>query len=183
MKTTFSELVIEGPFALVKGFLVGFLCTYPELPRYFLHRKVGIRRHTLRDLLSELFEFENLVHLCLEDSVVEEFKRAIARATPPISISIKSLKKIASTEFNFSFEIFDKTLADRCKGMFSNLPTMLALLTLNARTRPLKKTAHRVAMSLCMPIHIGEKVLSEAISVVSSIFTSNSSATSCPNSS
>ena len=71
VKTTFSELVIEGAFALVKGFLMGFLCTYPELPRYFLHRKIGIRRHTLRDFLSELFEFENLVHLCLEDSVVE----------------------------------------------------------------------------------------------------------------
>ncbi|MBD3223891.1 MAG: hypothetical protein GF313_04130, partial [Caldithrix sp.] len=65
MSRKFSELVIEGPFMLVKGFLVGFLAVKNPEGRYFFHRKAGIRRETFKEFLKDFFELDNYVHLCL----------------------------------------------------------------------------------------------------------------------
>ena len=67
MEKTFSEIVIEGPFILVKGFLIGFRSAMDPFD-YFFHRKAGIRRETLRDVMVDLFELENLVHVCVEEA-------------------------------------------------------------------------------------------------------------------
>ena len=125
---TFSELVVEGPFILVKGFLMGFWGSREPPPRYFIHRKVGIRRETLRDVLVELFELENLVHLCLEDEAVPAFRDAVEKAHPVIGISLKSTQKIAGAEFGFSFEIFNRDLADECKAVLSAVPEGVELI-------------------------------------------------------
>ena len=125
---TFSELVIGGPFILVKGFLMGFWSSREPQPRYFFHRKAGIRRETLRDVLVELFELENLVHLCLEDDVVPAFQEAIDRAHDVIGISVRSVKGISGAEFEFSFEIFSRDLADACRSALAEIPEGVDLI-------------------------------------------------------
>ena len=59
MQKSFSELVIEGQFVLVKGFIMGFLHGSDQEFDYFFHRKHGIRRETFKEFIKELFEFES----------------------------------------------------------------------------------------------------------------------------
>lgn len=127
MATTFSELVIEGPFMMVKGFLLGFLgCRKPE-GKYFFHRKNNIRRDTLREFLKELFELENYVHVCLEDELIEPFQKAIKLYTQKTGYKIKSVKPIKGAEFSFAAEIFDRKMAEEFKNIIKHLPAGVKL--------------------------------------------------------
>lgn len=124
----YCELVVEGPFILVKGFLVGFWSGSEPRPRYFLHRKAGIRRETLRDVLGELFEWENLVHICLEEGAAAAFEEAVDRSTPVIGISIRSRRAIEAASFEFSFQVFNRPLADECKSILTQVPEGVELV-------------------------------------------------------
>jgi len=123
MKKAFSELVIEGNFTLVKGFLMGFICGFAPESKYFFHRKTGIvRRDTILGLVKELLEVGDYVYLSLEDSIIDDFKKAVDIAKVRIGIKIKDIKKIKSAEFKFSFEIFNEKLASEFKAILSNPP-------------------------------------------------------------
>ncbi len=127
MKTTYTELVIEGPFILVKGFLMGFWATQISQPRYFIHRKAGIRRQTLRDVVVELFELENLVHLCLEDEAVPAFEAAIQKANKVIGIQLRSKREVLSASFQFSYEVYNRELARSCRELIDTVPSGVQL--------------------------------------------------------
>ena len=107
MVHNFSEIVIKGPFFLVKGFLMGYLYASSKKFEYFFHRKTGIRRETLKDLIKEYFEFESNVHLCMENNVVPKFLSAIENSYEKIGLSVESVKTIQSACFSFSYEIFN----------------------------------------------------------------------------
>jgi hypothetical protein len=127
MNTTYTELVIEGPFILVKGFLMGFWATQPTPPPYFIHRKAGIRRSTLRDLVVELFELENLVHLCLADDAVAAFEVAVEKAGQVIGLKIRSKRRVLSANFQFSYEVYNRELAATCRELMAGLPDSVQL--------------------------------------------------------
>ena len=144
MEKTFSELIIKGNFTLVKGFLLVYLCGSAPDAKYFFHRKKGIiRRDTLMGMMKGFLEVENRVYLCLEDSAVEGFKKAVAAAEEKIGISIGECKKIKGAEFLFSFEVYSNELANECKGIFSNLPENIELAefepveTVNEKVSPI----------------------------------------------
>ncbi|MHB2154720.1 hypothetical protein ACX8XN_10020 [Calditrichota bacterium GD2] len=127
MERKFSEIVIEGPFMMVKGFLLGFLaCKKPE-GKYFFHRKENIRRETLKEFVKELFELENYVHLCLEDELIEPFKQAIELYTQKTGYVIKSIKPIKGASFSFAAEIFEKELGNSFKQIVDHLPKGVSL--------------------------------------------------------
>jgi hypothetical protein len=122
MSTPFSEIVIEGPFMLVKGFLLGFLSNKSVENPYFFHRKAGIKRDTLRDFLKELFELDNYAHLCLRSDLVNDFEKATEFYTKITGMKIKSVKPIKSASFNFAYELFSEEIATEAKSLIQNLP-------------------------------------------------------------
>jgi hypothetical protein len=144
MKTTFTELVIEGPFILVKGFLMGYWATQDHPPRYFFHRKAGIRRQTLRDLMVELFELENMVHLCLEDSAVPTFEVALEKAGRIIGLKVRSKRKVLSASFQFSYEVYNRELADACQELIQGLPEGVSL----SGHEPIEEVTHHAGPEL-----------------------------------
>jgi len=122
MSTAFSEIVIEGPFMLVKGFLLGFLSEKQVKNPYFFHRKAGIKRDTLRDFLKELFELDSYAHLCLRTDLVESFKSATEFYTQITGMKIQSVKPIKSASFTFAYELFNEEIAAEAKNLLSDLP-------------------------------------------------------------
>jgi len=122
MQAKFSELVISGSFPLVKGFLLGFRGGTGRNFNYFFHRKSGIRRDTLAELLKEVLDMDNYVHLCLEEAVVQDFRQAVAQAEPLVGIKIKKERPIKLGRFDFSFKINNREAAEKVKEVLANLP-------------------------------------------------------------
>lgn len=123
----YSEVVIQGPFMLVKGFLLGFLSQTKADSKYFFHRKAGIRRETFKELLKELFELEDHVHVCLESALVEPFSKALELYTKITGNEIKSVKPVSGGWFNFSFEVYNKEIAADIRAIFETLPDGVSL--------------------------------------------------------
>ncbi|HDR05112.1 MAG TPA: hypothetical protein ENN84_07700 [Candidatus Marinimicrobia bacterium] len=122
MCKTYTELVIEGPFLLVKGFLLGFAGSRDETVSWFFHRNAGIKRVTFRELIKEWFEFENLVHLCIENTAKEALLKQIKATEAESGLKVISEKLIKSGRFYFSFTIHNKELGQRAKEILHNLP-------------------------------------------------------------
>jgi len=128
MKQNFSEIVIEGRFMLVKGFLLGFLSQKNPNGRYFFHRKSGIRRETFKDMLKQFFELDNYAHFCLESDLVDSFVQATELYTKVTGNEIKSVKPVHSANFNFSFEVFSEKSAQQAKEIIENMPEGVKLV-------------------------------------------------------
>lgn len=121
-----NELVIEGPFLLVKGFLCGFASAYDEGVSYFFHRKSGIRRETMMELVKEWFEFENYVHLCLDAEYVNSFTKQVEKVSEQTGMKIRSNRPILSASFQFEFEIHNREMADKARELIKNLPSTVS---------------------------------------------------------
>lgn len=122
MSRAFSEIVIEGPFMLVKGFLLGFLSDKSYENPYFFHRKEGIKRDTLKDFLKELFELDNYVHLCLVSDLVDDFVKATEYYTRVTGMKIESIKTIKSASFDFAYEFYNEEIAKGAKQLLQDIP-------------------------------------------------------------
>ena len=125
---TFSEIVLQGPFMLAKGFLLGFLGREDPEGKYFFHRKAGIRRETFKEMLKELFELDDHTHICLESSLVEPFVKAAELYTKITGYEIKSIKPISKGWFNFSFEIYNENCAAEAKSILTDIPDSIELV-------------------------------------------------------
>jgi len=127
MQKEFVELVIEGPFILVKGFLMGFIEGTGENPVYFFSRRSGIRTETFAEAMKEWLGFENIVHLCLEKEFADKFSVAVKNTHNKIAMEIKSSKTIKSASFEFEANFYNKKQADKFKALIENLPKGLFL--------------------------------------------------------
>ncbi|MEJ2544491.1 MAG: hypothetical protein P8Y99_10530 [Calditrichaceae bacterium] len=125
MSQKFYEIVLEGNFMLVRGFVLGFLASEKPGGSFFFHRKSGIRRETLKEFLKEFFEMENHVHFCLEGDLIDEFKKAIEYYEEETDMKIRSMKEIKGAKFSFSYKIYNEKLAKEAEDLFSNLPNGL----------------------------------------------------------
>jgi len=127
MSKTFSELVVEGPFMLVKGFLMGYKYSCRKDLAYFFHRKAGIRRETLKDVLQEYFELDSVTHLCIEDEAFDGFSKAVADAEEVIRLKIRSRREIEGARFSFHFEVFNRDHARTVRELVNSMPETLRL--------------------------------------------------------
>ncbi len=127
MSKTYTELVIEGPFLLVKGFILGFFGSRSENRSWFFHRNAGINRVTFRELIKEWFEFENLVHLCIENEAKEALLKQMKATEEESGLKVISEKTIKKGSFAFSFSIHNKELGQKAKEILHNLPEGVVL--------------------------------------------------------
>ena len=131
MNQSFFEVVLEGNFMLVRGFVIGFLSAIKPNGLFFFHRKAGIRRETLKEFLRDFFEMDNYVHFCLEADLIERFKSAAEYYEQETDMKIHSIKLIKSARFSFAYEFFNEELTKKTKEILSHLPDGLAIKNYN----------------------------------------------------
>ncbi len=121
-KKEFVELVIESPFILFKGFLMGFIEGSGEKPVYFFSKKTGIKTETLVESLKVWFGFETLVHVCVEVKFADNLKKALENTFDKLGMKVKSEKPIKSASFDFKVTLYHKKDAKRFEELIHNLP-------------------------------------------------------------
>lgn len=127
MNQSFFEVVLEGNFMLVRGFVIGFLSAKKTTGLFFFHRKAGIRRETLKEFLREFFEMENHVHFCIESDLIGDFKKAAEYYEKQTGMKIQSVKQIKGATFSFAYEFFNEELSQKAKELLSSLPDGLEI--------------------------------------------------------
>ena len=133
MSQTFYEIVLEGNFMLVRGFVIGFLASVKPDGMHFFHRKAGIRRETLKDFLRDFFEMDNFVHFCIEGDLIERFKKAVECYEQETEMKMKSIKQINGARFSFAYEFYNEKLAKETKEIFSNIPEGVTIRNYNPK--------------------------------------------------
>ena len=127
MSKDFTELVIDGNFDLVKGFLLGFKCGTDSEFEYFFHHKSGIRRDPLAGLIKGVLSLDTAAHLCLESAALDQFRKAVEKSRPIIGLEIEKEQPIKEAYFNFSFSISNREAAGRLKAILGAIPPDLTL--------------------------------------------------------
>lgn len=128
MSIQFCELVINAPFLLVKGFLVGFMQGRGDSFDYYFHRKSKIERDTLGEFVKEVLHLDCHTHLCLPKDIVPVFRQALENVKGKINAEVLSEKDIQSASFKFSFHLYDEKATGPCKELFRRLPEGVQLV-------------------------------------------------------
>ncbi len=118
----YYELVVEGPYLLVKGFMEGRLtCTdYGEI---FFSKEEHIKRETLADKLKEwLGVIENLVHVIVDEKSLPAWEQLFSKEGNKVGIELKSKLKIENAYFDFEMEAFTPKHGEELKKYLKELP-------------------------------------------------------------
>lgn len=107
MSNQFSGLIIKAPFLFVKGFLLGFMHGRNMNFDYFFHRKSGIKRETLGEIIKELPAIDCYTDLCLPNNIVDDFEKSLKQIDPGIGVTLEDKRKIKDARFTFSFKLFN----------------------------------------------------------------------------
>jgi hypothetical protein len=118
---SFSELVIDVPFLMTKGLLLGYRAGADLEFDYFFHHKSGIRRESIGEMVRELLHLDCMTHICIPDDQVQGFRKGLAKVSETIPVHVRSIRPIESAFFNFSFHIYNKRLGEICKSIFKNV--------------------------------------------------------------
>lgn len=128
MGQNFYELVIEGPFPAVKGFILGLRAGSGTPGTLFFSREAHIKAETFaKHLLEWTHLFETLCHLVVEENLLALIETGVRDAADALKFKIRSVQLVKSAAFRFQYEVFAPMYGDLIKATLANLPAELQL--------------------------------------------------------
>jgi hypothetical protein len=131
MSTPFSQVIINAPFLMVKGFLMGYMQGSKKDFEYYFHRKHAIKRESMGELMRELFHVDCHTHICLPTPIIPGFQQALHNVEHKLCAEIESAKEIKNASFSFSFHNYDEAETGLFKELFKSIPDGVELLNYN----------------------------------------------------
>ena len=123
MTSQLFELVVEGPYAVIKGFCAGLLSGLPGEHTVFYSRDRGIGRATLLDRLKIWAHLgENMSHLVVDLPLKEKLERAIKASAKELDLELMSAKPISSAQFKFRYAAYSRNVARQLKEILDDPP-------------------------------------------------------------
>ena len=98
---------------------------------YFFHRKHGIKRENMGELMRELFHVECHTHICLPNEIVPDFQSALHNVEHKVCADVESVKPIKSAFFTFSFHNYNEGQTGIYKELFRAVPEGVELENYN----------------------------------------------------
>ncbi len=118
----YVEVVLDGPFDFIKGFVIGFMegrgisgdVIFEETDR------------TKGDVFVRLLRFvrleEDHVHLIVGAGIHELLKEALEKRQDEVPVRIVRVRKIGEARFEFRYKTYSRPLGEELKTLFRNLP-------------------------------------------------------------
>jgi hypothetical protein len=123
MRKKWYEIVIEGSFDVIKGFITGFFEGRRMTGAIIFEREHHVKREgTLEHLLRAVHIEEDRVHMIMGKSTFRLLDQALNNRKHEIPLKVVSEKEILRAHFNFAYAAYAKRFGVELKNLFSKLP-------------------------------------------------------------
>jgi hypothetical protein len=123
MGKKYYEIVIEGSFDLIKGFIIGFFEGRRISGAIIFEREHHVKREgELEHLLRAIHIEEDRVHMIMGKRTFRILNQALNNRRHEIPLKVVSVKEIVRAHFNFTYEAYAKRFGNELKSLFSKLP-------------------------------------------------------------
>jgi hypothetical protein len=128
MVRKYFELVVEGQFDLVKGFILGFLEGKGIRESAVFAREHHVKgdrdfKHVLRALTGK----EDQARVLVDEGVNESLIESLANVREAIPLKLVSTREISGAHAGFTYEAYAKEMGDELKALFANPPPGVAV--------------------------------------------------------
>jgi hypothetical protein len=123
MNRKYFELIMEGQFDLIKGFVLGFLegkGTRESAVFAREHHVKGDRdvKHVLRVLTGK----EDQVRVLVDEGACQSLSESLANVREELPLRLVSTREISGAHAVFTYEAYAKEMGDELKALFANPP-------------------------------------------------------------
>jgi hypothetical protein len=123
MGKKYYEIVIEGSFDLIKGFIIGFFEGRKITGAIIFEREHHVKREEeLEHLLRAIHIEEDRVHMIMGKRTFRILDQALKNRKHEIPLKVVSEKEIVRAHFNFSYAAYAEEFGNELKELFSKLP-------------------------------------------------------------
>jgi len=127
-KKHYYEIVIEGSFDLIKGFIIGFFEGRKIGGAIIFEREHHVKREAgLEHLLRAIHIEEDRVHLIIDEAIYRLLCEALNNRKHMIKLKVVSEREIIKAHFNFTYAAYAKRFGDELKNLFIKLPAGVEL--------------------------------------------------------
>jgi hypothetical protein len=131
MGNRFIEVVFEGHYNTVKGYIEGLQDGMGTAHSVFFSSESGIAAETFSELVKEWVSLgHKLHHVVMEEAlftILEDVLSKKGKNTLMNSGSIKSSKSVRQATFNFRFDAYARKYAEEIKELLGKLPEGVSL--------------------------------------------------------
>jgi len=123
MPKKWYEIVIEGSFDLIKGFIIGFFEGRKISGAIIFEREHHVKREgEIEHLLRAIHVEEDRVHMIMGKRTFRILDQALNKRKHEIPLKVVSEKEIVRAHFNFTYAAYTKRLGAELKNLFSQVP-------------------------------------------------------------
>ncbi|QDU60895.1 hypothetical protein Pan216_17480 [Planctomycetes bacterium Pan216] len=151
MADTYHEVVVEGPTAMVKGFIAGYLVGRGLASGEIMFAgEQDIVGESLGERFSEWVGLHHYTHLIVPDRLFPELKRDFGKIEETLRLSIAKERLIKSASFAFRYRCYNRGHAEQLEELVQNIPEGIILTGYEVKER-VDPTAEKV--ELYSPTH------------------------------
>jgi vacuolar-type H+-ATPase subunit F/Vma7 len=128
MNRKYFELVVEGQFDLVKGFVLGFLEGKGIRQSAMFAREHHVKgdrelKHVLRVLTGK----QDQARVLVDENVCQSLGESLANVREALPLRLVSTREISGAHAGFTYEAYAKEMGDELKALFVNPPEGVAV--------------------------------------------------------
>jgi hypothetical protein len=123
MRKKWYEIVIQGSFDLIRGFIIGFLEGRKIEGAIIFEREHHVKREgKLEQLLRAIHIEQDRVHLIIDEAIYRLLREALTHRKHMIDLKVVSEREIINAHFSFTYAAYAKRFGDELKNLFGKLP-------------------------------------------------------------
>ncbi|MEN6376311.1 MAG: hypothetical protein ABFD75_16210 [Smithella sp.] len=129
MATTYTEIMIKGEPALIKGFVIGFLEGRGDKGDTFVEEERIEEDSPLEMILHFFTGHLHLVPVIAETGMVESLCKALQNRKEEIPSEVVSVRNVTGAFFEFKYKTFSEGVGKSLLAFFSDLPSGIQMKT------------------------------------------------------
>jgi hypothetical protein len=128
MTGKYYEVILEGSYELVKGFVLGYLEGKGIEGEAIFEQDRHIKGEgRLEQLMRMLNVKGDEIRVIIGEGIGLMLREAVERRKAGLGLKVRSIRLVTGARFNFSYKAFSKEFGEKLKATFADLPSGVEL--------------------------------------------------------